>query len=173
MPIAFDDNPVGQLGCGEMRASSFPTASVDSWTQQPYRDYKPLIKRADLADQAFTFHTLPHTFATALFKQDEHPKVIQALLGHFSTTPTIDTYSHLMEDIGGDAVGGLAQRSVAECKSCRYLGVSRLLDVGLLVLPVFFVLLTGLVRPLLFGSRSELEGDDIRVLSNTNLLRWN
>jgi len=31
----------------------------------------------------------------------------QSLLGHSSITQTIDTYSHLMEGIGGDAIGGL------------------------------------------------------------------
>jgi integrase len=37
----------------------------------------------------------------------EHPKVVQSLLGHSSITQTMDTYSHLMDDIGGDAVDGL------------------------------------------------------------------
>ncbi len=31
-------------------------------------------------------------------------KKVQALLGHSSITQTMDTYSHLLEDIGGDAV---------------------------------------------------------------------
>ena len=72
-----------------------------------YRDYKPLLKRAGLEDQRFTFHALRHTFATALFKRGQHPKIVQSLLGHSSITQTMDTYSHLLEDIGGDAVGGL------------------------------------------------------------------
>jgi integrase len=72
-----------------------------------YREYKPLLKTAGLADEGFTFHSLRHTFATALFKRGEHPKVVQALLGHSSIVQTMDTYSHLLEDIGGDAVDGL------------------------------------------------------------------
>jgi integrase len=72
-----------------------------------YREYKPLLKRSGLEREGFTFHTLRHTFATALFKRGEHPKVVQALLGHSSITQTMDTYSHLIEDIGGDAVSGL------------------------------------------------------------------
>ena len=44
---------------------------------------------------------------TAVSKRGERPKVVQSLLGHTSITQTMDTYSHLMEDIGGDAVGGL------------------------------------------------------------------
>ncbi len=71
------------------------------------RDHKPLLERAGLAGEGFTFHTLRHTFATALFMKSEHPKIVQSLLGHSSITQTMDTYSHLMDGIGGDAVGGL------------------------------------------------------------------
>jgi integrase len=62
-----------------------------------YREYRPLLKRAGLSGEGFTFlHSLRHTFATALFKRGEHPKVVQALLGHSSIMQTMDTYSHLM-----------------------------------------------------------------------------
>lgn len=33
------------------------------------------------------------------------------MLGHVSIVQTMDTYSHLLEDIGGDAVGGLDEAS--------------------------------------------------------------
>ena len=72
-----------------------------------YREYKPLLKHAGLEGESFTFHTLRHTFAMALFIRSEHPKVVQSLLGHSSITQTMDTYSHLMDGIGGDAVDGL------------------------------------------------------------------
>ncbi len=72
-----------------------------------YREYKPLLKRAGLQDAGFTFHALRHTFATALFARGEHPKIVQSLLGHSSITQTMDTYSHLMEGMGGEAVDGL------------------------------------------------------------------
>jgi integrase len=72
-----------------------------------YREYKPLLERAGLEGEGFTFHTLRHTFATALFGRSEHPKVVQSLLGHSSITQTMDTYSHLMDGIGDDAVDGL------------------------------------------------------------------
>jgi integrase len=72
-----------------------------------HREYKVLLKKAGLAEQGFTFHSLRHTFGTALFKRGEHPKIVQSLLGHASIVQTMDTYSHLLEDIGGDAVGGL------------------------------------------------------------------
>ena len=66
------------------------------------REYKPLLKRVGL--EGFTFHALRHTFATALLSRGEHPKRVQSLLGHASITQTMDTYSHLIDDIGADAV---------------------------------------------------------------------
>jgi integrase len=72
-----------------------------------YREYKPLLEQSGLAGEGFTFHTLRHTLATALFMRREHPKVVQSLLGHSSIAQTMDTYSHLMDGIGGDAVDGL------------------------------------------------------------------
>jgi integrase len=71
------------------------------------REYLPLLKNAGLKDEGFNFHALRHTFASALLANGEHPKKVQALLGHSSITQTMDTYSHLLEDIGGDAVDGL------------------------------------------------------------------
>jgi integrase len=72
-----------------------------------YREYKGLLQRAGLEYEGFTFHSLRHTFATALFMRSEHPKVVQSLLGHSSITQTMDTYSHVIDGMGGDAVGGL------------------------------------------------------------------
>jgi integrase len=72
-----------------------------------YREYKPLLQRAGLGDEGFTFHSLRHTFATELFNQRKRPKIIQSLLGHSSIVQTMDTYSHLLEDVAGDEIGGL------------------------------------------------------------------
>lgn len=72
-----------------------------------YREYKPLLQKAGLGDEGFTFHSLRHTFATELFNQRKRPKIIQSLLGHSSIVQTMDTYSHLLEDVDGDEVGGL------------------------------------------------------------------
>jgi len=77
-----------------------------------YREYKPLLNGAGLEHEGFTFHSLRHTFASALCNKREYPKVIQSLLGHSSITQTMDTYSHLMVGMGGDAVGGLDEAFV-------------------------------------------------------------
>jgi len=72
-----------------------------------HREFTVLLKKAGLQDQGFTFHSLRHTFATELFRRRMHPKIAQSLLGHSSITQTMDRYSHLLEDVGGDAVEGL------------------------------------------------------------------
>jgi integrase len=72
-----------------------------------HREYKPLLEHAGFEGENFTFHTLRHTFASALCNKREYPKVIQSLLGHSSITQTMDTYSHLMEGMGNSAVDGL------------------------------------------------------------------
>lgn len=43
------------------------------------------------------FHYLRHTFATRLFKLEEEPKTVQALLGHSNISVTLDTYTRVLE----------------------------------------------------------------------------
>jgi integrase len=57
---------------------------------------------------SFTFHSLlRHTFGCSFHAKRVVPKIAQSLLGHSSITQTMDTHSHLMGSLGGDAVGGL------------------------------------------------------------------
>ena len=72
-----------------------------------YREYKPLLEEAGLGDEGFTFHSLRHTFAIELFNQRKRPKIIHSLLGHSSSTQTMDTYSHLLDDVDDDETRGL------------------------------------------------------------------
>lgn len=71
-----------------------------------YRDYKPLLQRAGLGGQGFTFHSLRHAFATELFNQRKRPKIVRSLLGHSSIVQTMDTYSHLLDDVDDYEIGG-------------------------------------------------------------------
>jgi integrase len=41
------------------------------------REFQPLLKRAGLADEGFTIHSLRHTFATALAEKGFHPSTAQ------------------------------------------------------------------------------------------------
>ncbi len=69
------------------------------------RSYKPLLKRAGLP--RIGFHDLRHTFAS-LMMPNEHPKVVQEMLGHSRISTTLDVYSHLSPDMQKEAVGRLA-----------------------------------------------------------------
>jgi len=52
--------------------------------------------------KAFIAHTNPHalrhSYATRLLEVNEHPKIVQELLGHSSISLTLDTYSHVMPE---------------------------------------------------------------------------
>jgi integrase len=69
------------------------------------RSYKPLLKQAGLPQ--LTFHDLRHTFAS-LMMPNEHPKIVQEMLGHSRIGTTLDIYSHLSQDMQEEAVGRFA-----------------------------------------------------------------
>jgi integrase len=68
------------------------------------RRYTLLLKKAGI--EHTRFHNLRHTFATLLLEMDEHPKVVQEILGHSKISQTLDTYSHM--------VPGLKERAAAK-----------------------------------------------------------
>lgn len=45
------------------------------------------------------FHDLRHTFATRLFELGENPKTVQILLGHSNISTTLDTYTHVLNNV--------------------------------------------------------------------------
>lgn len=65
------------------------------------RYFWPALKRAKI--KRIRFHDLRHTYAALLIDQGEHPKYIQAQMGHSSIKVTLDTYGHLMKDINAEA----------------------------------------------------------------------
>ncbi len=62
------------------------------------RSFKPLLKRAKLPD--IRLHDLRHTCATLLLSKGMHPKFVQELLGHATISITLDTYSHVLPNMG-------------------------------------------------------------------------
>lgn len=62
------------------------------------RSFANLLKKARLPK--IRFHDLRHTCATLLFKQGEHPRLVQELLGHANVAITLDTYSHVIPGMG-------------------------------------------------------------------------
>ena len=67
------------------------------------RSWKPLLDRAGLPPDT-RFHDLRHTAATLLLTKGVHPKIVQEMLGHSSISITLDTYSHVLPNIQGEAV---------------------------------------------------------------------
>jgi integrase len=71
------------------------------------RSFAPLLKRAGLPQ--ITFHDLRHTCASLLFQKNVHPKFVQELLGHVSVAITLDTYSHMLPGMGGEAAAAMGE----------------------------------------------------------------
>jgi integrase len=65
------------------------------------RKFKNILKAAEL--EKINLHILRHTFATRLLELNEHPKVVQEILGHSNISITLDTYSHVLPEIKHNA----------------------------------------------------------------------
>jgi integrase len=63
------------------------------------------MKKIGLA--GVSFHKLRHGYATHLFAQNVHPKIVQELLGHSTIAITMDLYSHVIPGMQEDAVAKL------------------------------------------------------------------
>jgi integrase len=69
------------------------------------RNFKPILKRAELP--GIRLHDLRHTCATLMLCEGVHVKLVQELLGHATISITLDTYSHLLPGMGGEAAGAM------------------------------------------------------------------
>jgi integrase len=58
-----------------------------------YQQFRPLLQKAGLP--AIRFHDLRHSCATLLLTQDIHPSIVASMLGHSTTSMTLDVYSHV------------------------------------------------------------------------------
>ncbi|ACL69123.1 tyrosine-type recombinase/integrase [Halothermothrix orenii] len=61
------------------------------------RDFKDIIEETGLPE--IRYHDLRHTFATLFLEAKGPIKTLQQILGHSSITVTIDTYSHVTEEM--------------------------------------------------------------------------
>jgi integrase len=71
------------------------------------RSFIPLLRAAGLPQ--ITFHDLRHTCASLLFSKNVHPKFVQELLGHARVAITLDTYSHMLPGMGGEAADAMGE----------------------------------------------------------------
>lgn len=61
-----------------------------------YRVFKNAVHKAGF-DGSLTFHGVGHVAATLMVEQGEHPRVIQARLGHATSRLTMELYAHVPE----------------------------------------------------------------------------
>lgn len=61
------------------------------------RSWLPAVRAS--VGEPLRFHDMRHSHAAMLIAEGEHPKVIQARLGHSSIQVTLDTYGHLFEGL--------------------------------------------------------------------------
>ena len=86
LDLVFTNNVGGYLDANNLRHRAFPE----------------LLERA--AVPWIRFHDLRHSAATLLLSLGVHPKVVQELLGHSQISVTLDTYSHVLPDMQGEAM---------------------------------------------------------------------
>jgi len=71
------------------------------------RSLAPLLKNAGILQ--IRFHDLRHTCASLLIQRNVHPKFVQDLLEHASVAITLDTYSHMLPGLGGEAADAIGE----------------------------------------------------------------
>jgi integrase len=71
------------------------------------RDFQPLLERAGLGSEGFTFHSLRHTFATTLAAKGVHPSTAQKMLGHSDIRMTLAIYTHATDEMQDAATAAL------------------------------------------------------------------
>jgi integrase len=69
------------------------------------RSFRPLLAKAGLPQ--IRFHDLRHTCATLLLSKGVHAKYVQELLGHSTIAITLDTYSHVLPQMGGSTADAM------------------------------------------------------------------
>ena len=67
--------------------------------------YKKILKENNIPTRKF--HDLRHTYATRLFELGESAKTVQELLGHSEISMTLNTYTHVLEDMKTNAASKL------------------------------------------------------------------
>lgn len=71
-----------------------------------YRLFKRLTKKLDI--EQIRFHDLRHTFSTLFLQNGGNIKTLQQILGHASISTTMDTYSHVTDEMLNSATDNIS-----------------------------------------------------------------
>jgi integrase len=120
--IALDPETVGVLK-GQAARQSVEQATAKSWTDTGLiftredgqalhpevvsRFFRQALKRTALP--TIRLHDLRHTHATLALRAGIHPKVVSERLGHATVSITLDTYSHAIPAMQGEAAARIAE----------------------------------------------------------------
>ena len=67
------------------------------------RDFKALLRSADLIPAEIRFHDLRHSAITFLIAKGIDPRTVQAIAGHSDIRLTLGTYAHPIREVLRDA----------------------------------------------------------------------
>jgi integrase len=88
----------------EWNALDLVFCTIDGSPLSPTNETKRFQQAAAQAGlPAIRFHDMRHTAATMLLSRGVHVKLVSELLGHSSITLALDTYSHVIPVMHGDA----------------------------------------------------------------------
>jgi integrase len=71
-----------------------------------WKAWEDIRERAGLPEGTH-LHQLRHTCATLLLQENVHPKLVSSLLGHSTIKQTLDTYSHVLDNMLGSVADGM------------------------------------------------------------------
>jgi integrase len=71
-----------------------------------WKTWEDVRQRAQLPEGT-RLHQLRHTCATLLLQENVHPKLVASLLGHSTVNQTLNTYSHVLDNMLSSAADGM------------------------------------------------------------------
>lgn len=119
--ISLTEEVVELLRLEHARHPSSPLMFMHPATQKPYspqmvrRLHNAIIREAGL--DHIRFADLRHTFATMALSSGVDVKTLSSMLGHFSAGFTLDTYTHITNDMqrgAAEKIGGFMETATAK-----------------------------------------------------------
>lgn len=88
----------------------------DSRNELVWEVRREMLKLAQTIEEHVRFHDLRHTFATMAISSGVDVKTLSSMLGHYSAGFTLDTYTHITNDMqrgAAEKIGGFMESATA------------------------------------------------------------